>query len=439
MGVIMRRIITIALALRRFAFGICVTVGGSAGAGAATIEAVAGESGAGEGGQCQMMLYGDIMQGDKQKLLGVLRALRGDAPVAQWNATLCLNSFGGEIDEAIEMGSVALNNRVKTRILAGHECYSACAILFMTGTSSSRGYTHHARTLSAKGALGFHAPKPPSINGTFDSAQAYDAAIEQIGRRLFLLANQRTIYWKHPLIKARLINTMMLTSHTKLYLIDTVGRAAENEIALDDMPAVQATELKHIHHLCLNALAENFDLDLGTDIFRAGIKKYEKGPKSKAERLSDDVHTITWNVKISGCEAGLRGAADALVVSWHGGPRSATVNAPHWFALHPSTPIGKDATSPPDCGSPKYARLGALCSMPVFRQMEDEWAFIKRTKSGFAYYREFEGAELHESREAAWRAEVGKCIGEYICTFNAYTSWLKKFNFGLDPVFFRYQ
>lgn len=429
----MRRIVRFARALKRFAFGSFV-VAGSAGAGAATIETVPGEA-----GQCEMMLSGEIKQGDKQKLHGVLKALRGDAPVAKWNATLCLNSIGGEIDEALEMGIVALNNRVKTRILAGHECYSACAILFMTGTSSSRGYTHHARTMSAKGALGFHAPKPPSINGTFDSAQAYDAAIEQIGRRLFLLANQRTIYWKHPLIKARLINTMMLTSHTKLYLINTVGRAAENEIALDDLSAVQATGLQHIHHLCLNALAENFDLDLGTNIFRAGIKKYEKAPKGKANSLSDDVHTITWNVKVSGCEVGLRGAADALVASWHGGPRSPTVYAPHWFALHPSTPIGKNVAAPPDCGSPEYARLGALCSQPVFRQMEDEWVFIKRTKSGFEYYREFEGGEMLASQEAAWRAEVGKCNGDYVCSFNAYTSWLKKFNFGLEAVFFKYR
>ena len=125
--------------------------------------------------------------------------------------------------------------------------------------------------------------------------------------------------------------------------------------------------------------------------------------------------------------------------------RSAAQNHPlrtsrsHWFALHPSTPIGKNVAAPPDCGSPEYARLGALCSQPVFRQMEDEWVFIKRTKSGFEYYREFEGGEMLASQEAAWRAEVGKCNGDYVCSFNAYTSWLKKFNFGLEAVFFKYR
>ena len=91
------------------------------------------------------------------------------------------------------------------------------------------------------------------IDGKVDTGQAYDAAIEQVGRQLLRLANQQHMSWGFPLIKASLLNRMLLTSYTKRFEIDDIGRSAEFGIWVLDAPGVEVNCISAVRNVGHNA------------------------------------------------------------------------------------------------------------------------------------------------------------------------------------------
>jgi hypothetical protein len=111
------------------------------------------------GSKCHLKLTGRIEVGDLERLKIAVprRANRGDR---SWDdPVLCLNSPAGAFEEGVSISEYVLERAVGTAVLAGDECYSSCALIFMAGTRwEGDGDGFRSRTLHVLGKLGFHAP-----------------------------------------------------------------------------------------------------------------------------------------------------------------------------------------------------------------------------------------------------------------------------------------
>ena len=125
------------------------------------LPARAAEVGPGKAAVCELKLEGPIEAGDGEKLSAALSALGSSGGFDSLHVRLCLNSLGGNYDEALKLMTVLLTHtNVATVVDAGAECYSACAFLFLAGNAqaSEDGELTPNRTLDVRGTLGFHAP-----------------------------------------------------------------------------------------------------------------------------------------------------------------------------------------------------------------------------------------------------------------------------------------
>lgn len=118
-----------------------------------------------------VLLYGDIVDGDARRLAVFLDALSENncqdfrGPVTDWivnpgRHVIRLHSKGGTLTEALALGRLFRERYIRTEILAGQECLSACAVAFMFGYAMGfeGGGGGPNRILFAGGRLGFHRP-----------------------------------------------------------------------------------------------------------------------------------------------------------------------------------------------------------------------------------------------------------------------------------------
>lgn len=83
---------------------------------------------------CRLTFSGQITTGDAEALARLVPAIDPATSQSTYDTWLCLDSPGGSLAEALRMGQVLRAGGMGTRILAGRECLSACAILFMSGS-----------------------------------------------------------------------------------------------------------------------------------------------------------------------------------------------------------------------------------------------------------------------------------------------------------------
>ena len=170
---------------------------------------------------CDLLLTGTIEKGDKEKIIAAVRAARKRGYVTGLPKTvLCLDSTGGAYSEALlivehfrEAGGLT------TYVDANATCYSACAVVFMGGTSIHN--TRHwqgpepERTLHVMGKLGFHAPY---LTRDTDKAeyviQAYTEGVQAIAKLAQL-----------KIINSDLLVEMLLRGRDEIFMIDTVDKA----------------------------------------------------------------------------------------------------------------------------------------------------------------------------------------------------------------------
>ncbi|MEL7258187.1 MAG: hypothetical protein AAFN80_10155 [Pseudomonadota bacterium] len=72
-------------------------------------------------------LEGDITEGDADR---VIKLLQDASPAPEW---LVLQSPGGVVSDAIQIGRFIRETGINTRMLAGEYCYSACPYILMGG------------------------------------------------------------------------------------------------------------------------------------------------------------------------------------------------------------------------------------------------------------------------------------------------------------------
>jgi hypothetical protein len=179
-------------------------------------------------------ISGQIVEGDAKRLAEAMGDDFGG---------LCLNSPGGSYVEALAIiKKMQSMHTVMTRVRAGDQCLSACAIIFMFGKEGQSSGAEPARFLEAGGALGFHSP---AVDATFvgkvqadrqSIVAAYDAAMISIFELLRLAADKvqyRSRTRVEPWMSFGLVERMLGTPANSMYYIDDVGKATAWGIQVD--------------------------------------------------------------------------------------------------------------------------------------------------------------------------------------------------------------
>ena len=166
------------------------------------------------------------------------------------HVSLCLNSLGGNYDEALKLMTTLLTfTNVATVVDAGAECYSACAFLFLAGNAqrSEDGELAPNRTLDVRGTLGFHAPYLQTGTGTDVTA----ATIENFRRGVSAIAKMLEIDRRELIPRGLLAKALQVRSNELLY-VDTIEKVGVWSIKLKGYKPPAALTSKMLDQACRN-------------------------------------------------------------------------------------------------------------------------------------------------------------------------------------------
>ena len=189
---------------------------------------------------CEKKLIGPIEVGDFKKLEEALT----------WKMRLCLNSPGGSYLDGLDLFAHIASSRIGTAIDASDECYSACAIAFMGGADGAYGDRFPNRTLHAKGKLGFHSPFV--ARQEYQPPAATDRLAEGVSFGIYLIAKLIRLD-QYNLLPKPLIASMLETSPSSIYYVDTFEKARVNEISLVGVKDPAKITKQMLYTACLNS------------------------------------------------------------------------------------------------------------------------------------------------------------------------------------------
>jgi hypothetical protein len=210
----------------------------------------AAEVGPGNAPVCELKLEGAIEAGDSEKLSAALSALGAAGGFDSREVSLCLNSLGGNYDEALKLMTTLLTfTNVATIVDAGAECYSACAFLFLAGNAqrSEDGELAPNRTLDVRGTLGFHAPYLETGTGTDVTA----ATIENFRRGVSAIAKMLEIDRRELIPRGLLAKALQVKSNELLY-VDTIEKVGVWSIKLKGYRPPAALTSRMLDQACRN-------------------------------------------------------------------------------------------------------------------------------------------------------------------------------------------
>jgi hypothetical protein len=214
------------------------------------LPARAAEVGPGKAPVCELKLEGPIEAGDGEKLSAALSTLGSSGGFDSLHVRLCLNSLGGNYDEALKLMTVLLTHtNVATVVDAGAECYSACAFLFLAGNAqaSEDGELTPNRTLDVRGTLGFHAPYLQTGTGTDVTA----ATIENFRRGVSAIAKMLEIDRRELIPRGLLAKALQVRANELLY-VDTIEKVGVWSIKLKGYKPPAALTSKMLDQACRN-------------------------------------------------------------------------------------------------------------------------------------------------------------------------------------------
>lgn len=209
------------------------------------------EIGPGSSPGCQLKLEGAIQAGDSDKLSAALDALGSTGGFDSRNVSLCLNSLGGNYDEALKLITIVLKHtNVATVVDQGAECYSACAFLFLAGNTqrSEDGELTPDRTLDVRATLGFHAPY---LNQAGNGTDVAEATIENFRRGVSAIAKLLEIDRRELFPRGLLAKALQVRSNELLY-IDTIEKAGVWSIKLKGFKPPTALTARMLDQACRN-------------------------------------------------------------------------------------------------------------------------------------------------------------------------------------------
>jgi hypothetical protein len=190
--------------------------------------------------ECTIELDGEISPEDIAKFktavgeIGEINTINSSDD--RFSATLCLNSPGGSFNSAIEIINLFPLN-LRTMIRSGHECLSACALVFLAGRMykglpAKREQEDFGdvpdRWLSIKGKLGFHAPYSPADG---PGEKAYFAGVRAVAKLVAKTAEQEGARFFPPDLLAQALSV----GPSEFFEVEWVHQAIHWNIRLADL------------------------------------------------------------------------------------------------------------------------------------------------------------------------------------------------------------
>ncbi len=242
--------------------------------------------------KCSIRLTGDIGEGDAYRLKSAISKLKDQRSIG-----LCLNSEGGSYEEGLLIAEMLLGKTtsdkklddifptVYTLIEANKKCFSACAIIFMSGhlyiTAEFLGYSPR-RYLHAKGRLGFHSPyvQLPKIDYNNKKVEtAFNMGASAV-RRLAKLGENLTqgSLPNYRFMPQSLIINLLSHGPENFFLIDTIIKAKIYHIDLIGIPKPKRFNFCQMDYICANALTKD------TDYIKGFIKSENNNPEASEKK-----------------------------------------------------------------------------------------------------------------------------------------------------------
>ncbi|AZV79422.1 hypothetical protein EBB79_17100 [Parasedimentitalea marina] len=204
---------------------------------------------------CDLSLTGEIRQGDAKELDRQKANWRSKGGYAGDGLKLCLDSPGGSLSEGLELFEMIWAQNIKTHVLPGANCESACALAFLGGSYLlGTGVTREMRReIWPDGRLGFHGPRlvfPANIKFPGDQvSKAFDVAME-IAAQVYEI--NRLQDRENGALTDHLVHRFLNTSPDDMYFIDTVGDVILSEIGLNGVDYSNAVTPGAIRNVCNN-------------------------------------------------------------------------------------------------------------------------------------------------------------------------------------------
>ena len=216
--------------------------------------------------ECHATLSGVIGRGDAAMVARVLE----DNPSRQ-GRPICLDSPGGLWAEGLALMELFHERAIPTAVGAGARCESACAIAFLGGSvEAMTPMPFRARFLHVDGHLGFHAPALEVPQGQYDEATvlaAFNSAMQVV--------TGLTAWSERLALSDDFLVSLFGTPHDEMYMIDTVGKAAELSVHLVGHVLPRQLTVHMIEQTCRQAMqsvegeARRFDSGMSiVDAFR---------------------------------------------------------------------------------------------------------------------------------------------------------------------------
>lgn len=332
--------------------------------------------------ECDYHLRGRIASGDADKLQAVKPQMGG--------IVLCLNSPGGSLIEGTRLFEEIWSRDIRTRVLSGETCLSACSIAFLGGSvdEGTSFVRRQERVLELGGDLGFHAPSLELRGSQSYSAEEINRAFEialKSAEGLFSIKQSELDGVKA--MNDFLYQRILATRPNSMFHIETIGDAILSNIALAGVKYPARITRSAVTNICDNAwVARSTNSRPGTaatqeyfnDLAEGGYGMKRTVLIRKADGYVGKVYDYEHPLKFwaYGCQVRLvereRFSFDDGVITVrfipYGGDADFDADAggegvieeavPYWYLLNSATPLSPaSAAGKPAKARPDFLRL----------------------------------------------------------------------------------
>lgn len=237
-------------------------------------------------GECPVTLTGPIIPGDADRLKITLQRANLEnlylEEATDGKNSICLDSTGGAYLEGLIIGQIVFKNGIGTRITSGSRCYSACALIFMSGRIRGNESEGTYRYLHVNADLGFHAPYLSLSEGLKFTTSGVEAIFDVANRMasLFIqLYSYRPAFSERPWISTSLIAEMYATSRDDLIRVDTIDKSERWNISLYGYTPTRLASDRSLVQACQNF--QNWSADKKSEEVSAGTLQMHLGKLKK--------------------------------------------------------------------------------------------------------------------------------------------------------------
>jgi hypothetical protein len=290
--------------------------------------------------RCTVKLEGGIVDGDLAKLKAAFARVNNRAEMEA--GYLCLDSAGGSYQEGLRIADWMLSQVIFTVVQAKEHCFSACALIFMTGGDLADGRSLE-RYLHPTAVLGFHAPYLIGLPDRPYDKEAVEATY-QLGisaiRDLMRLGQRHET--PRNFLPQPLLAELLDKGPSEAFVVDTIYKIVQLDIRLFDFREPRPS-IEGFGNACMNvAYGNGLDVSLSkppeawtarqnNSVKKSGSQLWFAGFGAEGSEycvvLAPETSSTTFRV------------SRTLFTPDQGLSRADFRTAHTWFLLPPATPI----------------------------------------------------------------------------------------------------